>query len=62
MASTLLVQKFEETSMCIDIEKLKLPEPIYFYDENVLFEDELADNGTATLIVKVVSLRILNCS
>ena len=43
----------EET---IDIEQLKRPDPILFYNENILFEDELADNGTASLTTKVVRL------
>lgn len=47
------------TSESIDIEQLKKPDPILFYDENILFEDELADNGTAVLTTKVV--RILAC-
>jgi type 2A phosphatase activator TIP41 len=47
-------QTFESTSERIDVEKLRVPEPILFYDENVLYEDELADNGTAILYVKVV--------
>ena len=29
------------------------PDPILFYDDIVLFEDELADNGTAMLTVKL---------
>ncbi|KAG9301689.1 hypothetical protein G9A89_016760 [Geosiphon pyriformis] len=37
----------------IDLEKLRQPEPISFYDENILFEDELADNGIAILLVKI---------
>lgn len=32
---------------------LALKEPILFYDEVVLYEDELADNGVALLTVKV---------
>lgn len=40
------------TSM-IDIDRLKRPEPILFYDENILYEDELADNGTAMLTVRL---------
>ena len=35
--------------------KLKTQERIYFYDEVILYEDELADNGTAVLSVKIVS-------
>ena len=47
--------KFEPTTEeSIDIEQLKRPDPILFYDENILFEDELADNGTAVLSTKVV--------
>jgi type 2A phosphatase activator TIP41 len=38
------------------MEKLKKEEDILFYDEIDLFEDELADNGTAILNVKIVSL------
>lgn len=30
-------------------------EPILFFDEMVLFEDELGDNGTSVLSLKVVS-------
>lgn len=49
-----------ETSERIDIEKLKLPEKIHFFDEIILYEDELHDNGCAVLNVKVVCmLRIL---
>ena len=32
-----------------------MKERIFFYDELVLFEDELADNGVALLNVKIVS-------
>ena len=38
----------------INIERLKTQEPILFYDENILYEDELADNGTAMLTVRLV--------
>ncbi|KAJ3001101.1 hypothetical protein HKX48_003057, partial [Thoreauomyces humboldtii] len=37
----------------IDVERLKRPDPILFYDELVLYEDELADNGTAILTIRV---------
>ncbi|KAI9281826.1 TIP41-like family-domain-containing protein [Sporodiniella umbellata] len=37
----------------IDIERLRQPEKILFYDENILYEDELADNGTAMLTVRL---------
>jgi len=44
------------TEESIDIEQLKRPDPILFYDENILFEDELADNGTALLTTRMVWL------
>ena len=34
--------------------KLASKEPILFYDEVVLYEDELADSGVSFLTVKVV--------
>ncbi|KAK3098111.1 hypothetical protein FSP39_016204 [Pinctada imbricata] len=37
----------------IDIEKLKVREKIMFYEDLLLFEDELADNGTSMLSVKI---------
>jgi len=37
----------------IPVEMLKRPEKILFYDEIILFEDELADNGTCKLSVKL---------
>ncbi|KAF9166494.1 hypothetical protein BGX21_003831 [Mortierella sp. AD011] len=51
---TVLGSQFEETTNdSIDIEQLKKPDPILFYDENILFEDELADNGAAILTTKI---------
>ena len=44
-----------ETEDRIDYEKLKEQERIAFYDEVILFEDELADNGAAVFSVKIVS-------
>lgn len=44
----------EPTTERIDIEKLKRQEPILFYDDVILFEDELGDNGTSQLSAKVV--------
>lgn len=44
-----------ETDERIDYQKLKMQERISFYDEVILFEDELADNGAAIFSVKVVS-------
>ncbi|RUS14972.1 TIP41-like family-domain-containing protein [Endogone sp. FLAS-F59071] len=46
-------QQFESTTDLIDIEKLKVPDPILFYEDNILYEDELADNGTALLNVRL---------
>lgn len=45
----------KETDERIDYEKLKQQEKIAFYDEVILFEDELADNGAAVFSVKIVS-------
>ncbi|XP_064617649.1 LOW QUALITY PROTEIN: TIP41-like protein [Liolophura sinensis] len=42
-----------ETSDRIDLEKLKQREKIMFYDDIVLFEDELADNGASVLNIKI---------
>ena len=46
---------FEETEEGIDIEKLTRPDPILFYREFILYEDELADNGSAVLSTRIVS-------
>lgn len=51
---TCCVLQVSETDERIDYEKLKKQEKIYFYDDVILYEDELADNGTAVLNVKVV--------
>ncbi|KHJ74837.1 TIP41-like family protein [Oesophagostomum dentatum] len=37
----------EATSETIDLERLKRQEPIGFYAQVTLYEDELADHGTA---------------
>jgi type 2A phosphatase activator TIP41 len=47
---TLKVSKTEER---INYEKLKIQEKILFYDDLVLFEDELDDNGCSKLSVKL---------
>ncbi|KAL2811175.1 TIP41-like family-domain-containing protein [Aspergillus granulosus] len=44
---------FEETSTPIPIELLKRPDPILFFDEVILYEDELADNGISMLSCKI---------
>jgi type 2A phosphatase activator TIP41 len=46
--------KVVETDETIDIELLKKKEKIYFFEDVILFEDELADNGCALLNVKMV--------
>nr|QJI10279.1 type 2A phosphatase activator [Datisca glomerata] len=45
--------KWEDCKEKIDIVSLTLKEPILFYDEVVLYEDELADNGISLLTIKV---------
>jgi type 2A phosphatase activator TIP41 len=42
-----------KTEECIDLNKLKIPEAINFFDDICLFEDELSDHGTASLSVKI---------
>lgn len=45
--------KVEDTDERINIDKLKVRDEILFYDDVPLFEDELADHGTAEYSVKV---------
>ena len=47
-------QSLSNSAEKINMEKLRMPEPILFYDDIILFEDELADNGISLLSVKVV--------
>lgn len=42
----------------IDTEKLKAREQIKFFEEVLLFEDELHDHGVSSLSVKIVSVRV----
>ncbi|RKP04874.1 TIP41-like family-domain-containing protein, partial [Thamnocephalis sphaerospora] len=44
---------FTPTEKAIDYDRLRQREQILFFDDVVLFEDELADNGTALLTAKV---------
>ncbi|KAJ7967532.1 TIP41-like family protein [Quillaja saponaria] len=44
---------WEESKEKINVIALASKEPILFYDEVVLYEDELADNGVSLLTVKV---------
>lgn len=48
--------KAASTEERIDIEKLKAREHIMFYEEVLLFEDELHDHGVSTISVKIVSV------
>lgn len=45
--------RIESTDEILNYEKLKRQEPILFYDELTLYEDELADNGMSTLTLKI---------
>lgn len=44
---------WKETNTEIPLELLKRPDPILFFDDVILYEDELADNGIAMLSVKI---------
>ena len=44
---------FEPTQKAIPLELLKRPDPINFFDEVTLYEDEMADNGITTYSCKV---------
>ncbi|ERF69180.1 hypothetical protein EPUS_01137 [Endocarpon pusillum Z07020] len=44
---------FRVSSTPIPVELLKRPDPILFFDDVMLYEDELADNGIAMLSCKV---------
>ncbi|MCJ1398324.1 hypothetical protein MMC11_001522 [Xylographa trunciseda] len=46
-------QTFTPTSLPIPLELLKRPDPILFFDEVMLYEDEMADNGVTMLSCKV---------
>ncbi|ESO13141.1 hypothetical protein HELRODRAFT_184876 [Helobdella robusta] len=45
--------KIEETKEEIDMERLKLKDPILFYADVALYEDELHDCGCSTISVKI---------
>lgn len=44
---------FQNTETPIPLALLKRPDPIHFFDEVMLYEDELADNGIAMLSCKI---------
>lgn len=52
--------KVSKTVERIDMEKLKVREHIMFFDEVLLFEDELHDHGVSMLSVKIVSAVFLS--
>ncbi len=45
--------EFSPTSEQIPLELLRRPDPILFFDDVMLYEDELADNGIAMLSCKI---------
>lgn len=50
----------QESDLEIDFNRLKRQEdPILFFDENILYEDELGDNGISIIYVKLVNIFIL---
>ena len=44
---------FETTTKPIPLELLKRPDPILFFDEVILYEDEMADNGITMYSCKI---------
>lgn len=44
---------FTATDTQIPLQKLLQPDPILFFDESILFEDELGDNGISMLSTKI---------
>ncbi|KAF2198476.1 TIP41-domain-containing protein [Delitschia confertaspora ATCC 74209] len=51
--TTLDCPAFEPSNKPIPLELLRRPDPILFFDDVILYEDELADNGIAMLSVKI---------
>lgn len=56
----MLFPQVSATTEHIDTEKLKAREQIMFFEEVLLFEDELHDHGVSSLSVKIVSTVILH--
>lgn len=50
---TLHDAEFVPTEKEIPVQKLLRPDPILFFDESILFEDELGDNGISMLSTKI---------
>lgn len=44
---------FESSTSSIPLDLLKKRDPIVFFDEVILYEDEMADNGITTLSCKI---------
>ncbi len=44
---------FQPTNKAIPLELLKRPDPIIFFDEVMLYEDEMADNGITFYSCKI---------
>lgn len=51
--STVEAPALQSTDTPIPLELLKRPDPILFFDDVMLYEDELADNGIAMLSCKI---------
>ncbi|KTW27904.1 uncharacterized protein T551_02871 [Pneumocystis jirovecii RU7] len=51
--NNILLPVFELSDEVIPVDKLKRQDPILFFEEIVLYEDELSDNGLSVLSVKV---------
>lgn len=49
-----LLLRASPTTQAIDYEQLKVQEKILFYQDLILFEDELDDNGCSALSTKIV--------
>lgn len=50
----------EDPSHAIPLAELSRQDPILFYAEIPLFEDELHDNGSSAVLVRIVRLLILS--
>ncbi|KAK2750692.1 hypothetical protein FQN57_002765 [Myotisia sp. PD_48] len=46
-------KQFESSNITLPIDRLKQPDPILFFDDVMLYEDELADNGISMLSCKI---------
>jgi len=45
--------RLEPSAERIDLARLRQPDPILYWDDTVLYEDELSDNGQAMLSIKI---------